>query len=144
MAKTYVYSFEDTQLSINHPSFGTIEAYGTGIGSIALEYSNDVTTHEVAADQAVIVSKSVRKNGTITINALQTSELNEWLTKFATYIESAPSSEFALATLTLRNSSTGEYWNCSGVSHQKKAGGNFQATAQTKTWTLMAAQMEQQ
>lgn len=144
MSKVYTYSFEDTAFTISHPSVGSFDAYGTGIGDIAIEYSNDVTTHEVAADLAVIVSKSAKKNATITINALQTSELNAWLTKWANYIESAPTSQFALATAILKNTTTGEQWNCTGVSHQKKSGGSFKSTAETKQWVLMVANAEQQ
>lgn len=144
MANVYVYSFEDTSLVINHPSVGSFSAYGTGIGSLAVAYTNDVTTHDVAADLAVIVSKSIKKNGTITIDVLQTSELNTWLTKWANYIESAPTSEFAITSCTIKNSTTGEQWNCTGVSHQKKSGGSFKSTAETKQWVLMCANMEQQ
>lgn len=144
MSKVYVYSFEDTSFTISHPSVGSFDAYGTGIGDISIAYSNDVTTHEVAADLAVIVSKSAKKNATITINALQTSELNSWLTRWANYIESAPTSEFALASAVLKNSSTGEQWNCTGISHQKKSGGSFKSTAETKQWVLMVANAEQQ
>ena len=144
MSKVYAYSFEDTSFTISHPSVGSFDAYGTGIGDISIAYSNDVTTHEVAADLAVIVSKSAKKNATITINALQTSELNSWLTRWANYIESAPTSEFALASAVLKNSSTGEQWNCTGISHQKKSGGSFKSTAETKQWVLMVANAEQQ
>jgi hypothetical protein len=144
MSRIYTYSFEDTSLTISHPAVGSFDAYGTGIGDISIEFANDVTTHEVAADLAVIVSKSVKKNATITINALQTSELNAWLTKWANYIESAPTQQFAIASAVLKNSSTGEQWNCTGVSHQKKSGGSFKSTAETKQWVLMAANVEQQ
>lgn len=144
MSKVYTYSFEDTSFTISHPSVGSFDAYGTGIGDISIAYSNDVTTHEVAADLAVIVSKSAKKNATITINALQTSDLNSWLTRWANYIESAPTSEFALASAVLKNSSTGEQWNCTGISHQKKSGGSFKSTAETKQWVLMVANAEQQ
>ena len=144
MSKVYTYSFEDTSFTISHPSVGSFDAYGTGIGDISIAYSNDVTTHEVAADLAVIDSKSAKKNATITINALQTSELNSWLTRWANYIESAPTSEFALASAVLKNSSTGEQWNCTGISHQKKSGGSFKSTAETKQWVLMVANAEQQ
>ncbi len=144
MAKVYTYSFEDTSLVISHPSYGSFSAYGTGIGSIGVAFSNDVTTHDVAADLAVIVSKSVKKNGTITLDILQTSELNDWLTKWANYIENAATNEFAISSVTVKNASTGEQWNCTGVTHQKKSGGSFKSTAETKQWTLMCASIEQQ
>ena len=49
MSRVYVYSFEDTVLTISHPNFGTYSAYGTGIGSLSISYANDVTKHDVAA-----------------------------------------------------------------------------------------------
>lgn len=56
-----VYSFEDTSVTIEHPSVGSFEAYGTGIGTLSVSFSNDITTHDVAADLAVVVSKSAKK-----------------------------------------------------------------------------------
>ena len=57
MSRVYTYSFEDTIVTFSHPNFGTYSAYGTGIGSLAIAYANDVTKHDVAADLAVVVSK---------------------------------------------------------------------------------------
>ena len=64
---TYVYSFEDTSVIFNHPNFETYSAYGTGIGSVTVSMANDITTHDVAADLAVVVSKSVKKNGEVLV-----------------------------------------------------------------------------
>ena len=63
MPRFYTYSFEDTDLTIQHPSYGSFSAYGTGLGDITISYANDVTMHDVSADAAVVVSKSVKKNG---------------------------------------------------------------------------------
>lgn len=142
MARIYTYSFEDTAMSISHPSYGSFSAFGTGIGSIAVAFNNDVTTHTVAADLAVVVSKFAVKTATVTIEAIQSSELNRWLTGLANYLESAPPSEFARAKITIRNNSTGESWNGTGVSHQKKADNALQSTAQSRSWSLMVANME--
>ena len=65
---TYVYSFEDTSVIFSHPNFETYSAYGTGIGSVQVSMANDITTHDVAADLSVVVSKSVKKNGTVTLS----------------------------------------------------------------------------
>ena len=46
MANFYTYSFEDTTVTINHPSIGSYSAYGTGIGEIAISMSNDITAHD--------------------------------------------------------------------------------------------------
>jgi hypothetical protein len=143
MPNIYVYSFEDTSIAVEHPSFGAVfSAYGTGIGQVTIAYANDVTVHDVAADLAVIVSKSVKKNGTVTIECLQTSELNSYLMKLTNYIESASPAEFARARITVRNNSTGETFVCTGVSHQKKADTAYASQAQNKSWALMAANIE--
>lgn len=139
-----VYSFEDTPVTIEHPSVGSFEAYGTGIGTLSVSFSNDITTHDVAADLAVVVSKSAKKNGNITFEVLQSSELNDWLNKYYNYVVAAPSSEFALASVTIRNMSTGQYYSCTGVSPQKMPDSSFQSQQQNRSWVLMAANIETQ
>lgn len=139
MARVYTYSFEDTSLTISHPGFGTYTAYGTGIGDITISYANDVTYHNVAADLAVVVSKWVARNGNIQMNILQSSDFNEWLKKFAAFLEEAPTDQFALATMDIKNKSTGDTYHCTGVSHQKRADNSFQSQAQNRTWTMMCA-----
>lgn len=139
MARVYTYSFEDTSLTISHPSFGTYTAYGTGIGDITISYANDVTYHNVAADLAVVVSKWVARNGNVQMNILQSSDFNEWLKKFAAFLEEAPTDQFALATMDIKNKSTGDTYHCTGVSHQKRADNSFQSQAQNRTWTMMCA-----
>lgn len=139
MARVYTYSFEDTSLTISHPGFGTYTAYGTGIGDIAISYANDVTYHNVAADLAVVVSKWVARNGNVQMNILQSSDFNEWLKKFAAFLEEAPTDQFALATIDIKNKSTGDTYHCTGVSHQKRADNSFQSQAQNRTWTMMCA-----
>ena len=144
MPRVYVYSFEDTVLTISHPNFGTYSAYGTGIGSLAISYANDVTKHDVAADLAVVVSKWVAKNGTVTLDILQSSDFNAWLKKFTAFLENSDTDQFALATMSISNKSTGDSYYCTGVSHQKKADNNFQSQAQNRSWTMMCASITQQ
>lgn len=139
MARVYTYSFEDTSLTISHPGFGTYTAYGTGIGDITISYSNDVTYHNVAADLAVVVSKWVARNGSVQLNIIQSSDFNEWLKKFAAFLEEAPTDQFALATMDIKNKSTGDNYHCTGVSHQKRADNSFQSQAQNRTWNMMCA-----
>lgn len=144
MPRVYTYSFEDTVLTISHPNFGTYSAYGTGIGSLSISYANDVTKHDVAADLAVVVSKWVAKNGTVTLDIMQSSDLNAWLKKFAAFLENSDTDQFALATMSISNKSTGDSYYCTGVSHQKRADNNFQSQAQNRSWTMMCASISQQ
>ena len=144
MSRVYVYSFEDTVLTISHPNFGTYSAYGTGIGSLSISYANDVTKHDVAADLAVVVSKWVAKNGTVTLDIMQSSDFNAWLKKFTAFLENSDTDQFALATMSISNKSTGDSYYCTGVSHQKRADNNFQSQAQNRSWTMMCANISQQ
>ena len=140
--RIYTYSFEDTDLTIQHPEYGSYSAFGTGLGTITIAYANDVTSHEVSADTAIVVSKSVKKNGTVTLNILQSSDFNTWLKNFANYLEAAPASVFADATMVIRNRSTGEMFTCSGVSHQKRPDTAYQSTSQNKDWVMMCAYID--
>ena len=144
MPRVYTYSFEDTVLTISHPSFGTYSAYGTGIGSLSISYANDVTKHDVAADLAVVVSKWVAKNGTVTLDIMQSSDFNAWLKKFTAFLENSDTSQFALATISISNKSTGDSYYCTGVSHQKQADNSLQSQAQNRSWTMMCANITQQ
>lgn len=139
MARVYTYSFEDTSLTISHPGFGAYTAYGTGIGDITISYANDVTYHNVASDLAVVVSKWVARNGNVQMNILQSSDFNDWLKRFAAFLEESPTDQFALATMDIKNKSTGDTYHCTGVSHQKRADNSFQSQAQNRTWTMMCA-----
>ena len=144
MANVYVYSFEDTTVTIEHPDIGSYSAYGTGIGTMAISFANDITMHDVGADLAVVVSKSAKKNGTVTFEVLQTSDFSTWLKKWYNYVLTAPSDRFAQASITIRNSSSGDYYLCTGVSPQKMADGNFQSQQQNRSWALMCANIETQ
>lgn len=144
MPRNYVYSFEDTSVTISHPGFGTYSAYGTGIGSLSISMANNVTEHDVAADLAVIISKSVKRNGNVTFDILQSSDFNNWLKKFTAFLEESSTDQFALATISIVNKSTNDNYFCTGVSHQKRADNQFGSTAQNRSWTMMCANISNQ
>lgn len=136
---TTTYSFADVSLVLSHPSVGKITITGTGVGSVSISRSNDLTQHDVAADGSVMVSKVNTKNGTIAIAIQQTSTAHAWLKKWTSYLLTAPTSEFAKASAILKNPSLGETINMSGVTPQKRADVAFQQSGQQVTWNLMAA-----
>ncbi len=142
MSAFYTYSFEDTTVTISHPAIGSYSAYGTGIGQVTLSMSNDITMHDVAADMAVVVSKIPKNNGTVNFEVLQSSDFNVWLKKFYNYLMNSDTSQFALATIVITNSSTGDHYTCTGVSPQKMPDNNFQSQAQNRTWTMMCAHID--
>lgn len=139
MARVYTYSFEDTTVTIAHPNYGNYSAYGTGIGQLDVAYTENETEHNVAADLSVVVSKHAYKHGTIEFQILQSSDFNAWLKKFTSWLENQPTSQWALATINIKNASTGETYYATGVSPQKRANDSFQSAAQLRTWTMMCA-----
>jgi hypothetical protein len=140
------YSFDDVTLVISHPAVGVgrFVATSQGLGSISVSMTNDRTSHDVAADGSIMVSKILAKNGTISITVQQTSNLNHWLLKWYNYIESAPTNEWADAKLLVRAPLMGDRISCSGVSPQKIADRSYQAQGQNVTWSLMAAHISQE
>lgn len=139
MAKTFTYSFEDTTVTISHPNVGNYSAYGTGIGQVSINYDGNVTSHSVAADLAVVVSKFAVKNGSIEFQILQSSDFNTWLKRWAKILERSSASVFADTTITITNRSTGDSYVATGCSHQQMPSETFASEAQTITWTIMAA-----
>lgn len=139
MARFFTYSFEDTTVTISHPNVGVYTAYGTGLGSVTVEYADNIAEHTVATDLSVVISKHAYRNGQVTISLLQSSDFSKWMNKFTKYLENSGASEFALATLTIANKSTGDSYVCSGVCPQKRPNDSFQAAAQSVDWVLLAA-----
>lgn len=138
----YTYSFENVAVTFTHPNYGSFSAYGTGIGDLTIQYTDDNTTHTVGADLAVVVSKSAKKNGSITLNVLQTSELNSWLRGLSTYLKTAHVTEWAKLSIRVANSQGGDSFWCTGCSPQKIADTKYGATAETKAWTMMCASID--
>jgi len=138
------YSFSDVSVVFSHPSIGQYIASGEGIGSIAISMSTDRTSHDIAGDGSVMVSKIKGRNGTIAIEAQQTSSLQKWLLKAYNYLESAKSSDWARMSVVVRSPMMQELDICTGVSFNKIPDNVRQAQGQKRTWTLMAADIQQE
>ena len=141
---TRTYSFENTIVTISHPDVGQFTLYGAGLGDIQISRANEETTHEVSADLSVMVSKSVKKNGTVSLSVLQASDANDYMAKLVKYVETASPSVFAQTQISIESNSTGEKWICTGVSPQKMADVTYAAQGATKNWNMMAASIELQ
>jgi hypothetical protein len=133
-----------------HPQVGKGDLSGEGIGSITISMAGDRTSHDVAADAAIMISKIGGNNGTIALSIQQKSPIHKMLLGWWNYIKDAntPSSEYALATITIRTTedssgNTGEEITCTGVSPQKAADKPFQAQGQQVVWNLLAADIDQ-
>ena len=133
------YSFTDLAGSISHPTFGSYIFDGTGVGSVTVTKSTDRTTHDIAADGSVMVSKIAGNNGAISIEVQQTSSIHKWLLAWFNALWQLPTSEWASTSIMLRNTATGTRHICSGISPQKEPDTPHQAQGQTLTWTLLCA-----
>lgn len=139
MASRSTYAFEDINLVFQHPAKGIYEVPGKGLGSISFDYAGDNTSHDVAADGSIMVSKIRRRNGTISIEVQQTSLFHSWLKDYANAMEILPANQFASASILISSpTGTGDQINFSGVSLTKRPGIPYQAEGQRITWTFMA------
>lgn len=138
------YSFEDVICTLNHPSVGSKSTKGAGLGSITTSMANDRTAHDVAADGSVMITKKISRNGTISIDMQQTSQLHKWLLKTYNYVDNAATSEWARMTITINSNELDESVTCTNVAFQKIPDKPYQAEGQHVTWILMAAKIVQE
>ncbi len=139
MSNITTYDFNDVNVTISHPRVGVYSMIGEGMGSITTSMANDRTTHDVAGDGSVMVSKIRVHNGTVSVSAQQTSPIHDWLQKWYNYIDGADASEWADTKIIIRAPLMKRQVTCIGVSPQKDADLPYQAQGQNITWALMAA-----
>lgn len=139
MIKTY--SFENCSLSITHPDVGTYSMYGAGLGSASVSRANPITDHNVAADLSVLISRSAKKNGTLRISVLQASEANDFLNRLCNYLETCAVNRFARCSAILESISTGETWNCKGVTQSKIPDRSYSANGDMVEYEFMVAEL---
>lgn len=138
------YSFEDVVATFQHPKIGQYIAHGSGIGSITTTMTQDKTTHDVAADGNIMVSRVLGRNGSHAFAIQQTSDLNRWFLKAYKYLDTvAPASEWAQMTITIRSTVMGEQTHSIGCSFQKLPDKPYQAQGQQVTWNILAAGITQ-
>ena len=139
------YSFQDVNITISHALAGQYIANGEGIGSIGFNPTNDRTAHDVAADGTVMVSKIKAKNGTVAISIQQTSPLNKWLLKLFNLLsaDSTSPQNWAGIKIVTRSPNMGDLITATGVSFQKQADRAFKNQGEQVTWSLMAADLQQ-
>ena len=137
------YSFSDVSVIIAHPSVGQHIANGEGIGNINLSMTTDRSAHDIAADGSIMVSKVRARNGMVALTVQQTSELNKWLLKWYNHLEAATTSQWAETTVTVKSPVMKDLITATGVSPQKLPDRPYQAQGQLVTWSLMAADIQQ-
>jgi hypothetical protein len=138
------FSFADISFILSHPSLGQYSANGTGLGSITVDMTTDRTTHDVAADGVVLVSKIKARNGNVAIEVQQTSDFNNWLLKWFNFLETASSSQWALSSIVISAPVLQQTIVLTSVSPQKQAPMPYKAQGQNVTWTLMAADIQEE
>ena len=138
------YSFLDLNGVIDHPSYGSFNIVGQGLGEATVSMATDKTVHDVAADGVVMISKMAGNNGSVTVNAQQTSDLHKFLLGLYNYLLYADTSEWAMINITLRNVVDGTSHFATGVSFQKVPDKPYQAQGQRISWVLMAADIQHQ
>lgn len=135
------YSFDDITATITHPDFSSYSLKNEGVGSIRKTMANDRTVHDVAADGSVMISKIKVKNGSLTIQAQQTSNLHSYLKKLYKYCESAAATAWAKITIVINDRMTGDVVNASYGSFKKLSDEGWQAQGEQVTWELMFAEI---
>ena len=138
--ETTTYSFADLSGAIAHPKLGSYSFQGQGVGSITIAPQTEKTTHERAADGSIMGSKIAGRNALVTIVIQQTSSFDAWLQNAYNLLDAADASQWMQMSATFRNPVTGRTSILSGMSFQKEADQPNQATGQSRTWNMLAAE----
>lgn len=133
------YSFLDMVGSMSHPALAPYIFTGEGTGSVTVSKATERSTHDVAADGSIMISKIAGNNGTVTIELQQTAPLHKWLLKWFQTLWALPTNQWALTSLLLKNTTTGGSHICQGVTPQKEGDIPYQAQGGRVTWTLLCA-----
>ena len=137
MPNQSTYSFTDVSIVISHASYGSFSLVGEGIGDVVVTKVTDRSVHDVASDGSIMTSKIAGNNGTVTLNAQQTSPLHEWLQGLFNYLWQADTSEWAQISCTIDAPKMGKQHYCTSGAFQKEADQPYQAQGQRLSWTLM-------
>ena len=133
------YSFLDLSGAIVHPDLGAYIFTGQGVGQVVITMATEKTSHNVAADDVVMVSKIAGHNGQIQVQCQQTSLVHKWLLAAYNAVYIADTDAWANMSATLRNTSDGTSHIITGMSFGKIPDKPYQAEGQMVTWTLFAA-----
>lgn len=136
------YSFSDITATLSHPSYGSYSLAGEGIGDMTISKTTDRTAHDVASDGHIMVSKIAGNNGSVAINAQQTSALHNWLQGLFNYLVAAPTNEWAQISLTVTAPKMKKTYYCTGGAFVKEPDEPFQAQGQRVSWTILFADLQ--
>ncbi|MDU4960197.1 MAG: phage protein [Sporomusaceae bacterium] len=140
--KHSTYSFTDLTATISHPSYGAYSIQGEGIGDLTVSKLTDRSVQNIAADGSVMTSKIAGNNGTVTINAQQTSSLHNFLQGMFNYLWSANTDEWDQISLTVRAPKMQKTYYCTGGAFVKEPDEPFQAQGQLVPWPILFADIQ--
>lgn len=136
------YSFSDITATISHPSYGSYSLQGEGIGDMTISKTTDRSAHDVAADGHIMVSKIAGNNGSVNINAQQTSGLHNFLQGLFNYCWGAPTDEWAQISMSVTAPKMSKTYYCTGGSFTKEPDEPFQSQGQRVSWNLLFADIQ--
>lgn len=136
------YSFSDITATLSHPSYGSYSLAGEGIGDMTISKATDRTAQDVASDGHVMISKIAGNNGSVAINAQQTSGLHNWLQGLFNYLVAAPTNEWAQISMTVIAPKMKKTYYCNGGAFVKEPDEPLQAQGQRVSWTILFADLQ--
>jgi Bacteriophage KPP10, Structural protein ORF10 len=141
------YSFKDTSGSFSHPDAGTFQFAGQiGMGQFTVEMLTEKSEHTVASDGNVMVSAIAGDNGHVSIEVQQTSALHQflmsWYNTVKTALNNGNVTNWAGASLTLRNIVDGSTHYCNGISPSRMPAKTYAKQGQNIAWVLMCADIQ--
>jgi len=139
---TSTYGFKDVDATISHPSYGSYTLQGEGVGELSITKTTERTTHDVAADGSIMVSKIEGNNGNVVVQCQQTSGVHNWLQGLFNYLASADTDEWAQISLTVKANHMKKTHYCTYGAMQKEGDNPYQAQGQKISWTLMFADIQ--
>ena len=142
MPTVSTYSFTDVNATINCPGYGSFSIQGEGVGEMNVSKTTDRSVHDVAADGSVMVSKIAGNNGSVTINAQQTSALHAFLQGLFNYCWQADTSVWTTISMTIEAPKMGKTDYCWGGSFVKEADEPFQSQGQRVSWLILFADIQ--
>lgn len=144
MSTQSTYAFKSIDFVMTHPAAGQFSMNGEGMGDVTVTMTNDVSAHHLAADGSVMTSRIAADNGTVTINAQQTSALHKYMERLYNYLLTAENDQWTAATILINDRLNREKITCTGVCFQKRPDTNFQQQGQTRAWVMMAADIQKE
>ena len=131
----------------SHPLAGAFTFGGEiGAGQITVHMATEKTAQDVAADGAVQISAIAGDNGTVTIEVQQTSSFHlfllDWANTVKNNLNSNDISNWATASLLLRNITNGTSHVVTGISPQNIPDKVYAKQGGSINWVLMAADIQ--